>query len=111
MKFINDLTKGIFALILKRHIISNMVGSAEMRVEVGSPMELFPSDSLLVASDGVTDNLRMGELIELVRGGAVERAGQHLIEACRTRMEDTAPTGDAPSKPDDLTCLLYRFSS
>ncbi|MDA1266365.1 MAG: serine/threonine-protein phosphatase [Planctomycetota bacterium] len=94
-----------------RHIISNMVGSREMRVELGSPMDLVPTDSVLVASDGVTDNLRTGELIELVRGGTVERAGQHLIEACRARMDDLTPRGGAPSKPDDLTCLLYRGSS
>lgn len=94
-----------------RHIIANMIGSAEMRVEVGSPLELGEGDTLLLASDGVTDNLRVAELVELVRGGTLERAGRALVEACGERMGEAGPGAAAPGKPDDLTCLLYRFSS
>jgi len=93
-----------------RHIISNMVGSREMRVEVGSPVDLEEGDTLIVASDGVTDNLRLGELVELARGGTLERAGHALVEASQARMDDPEAI-DAPSKPDDLTCLVYRASS
>ena len=93
-----------------RHIISNMVGSREMRVEVGSPVALEEGDTLVVASDGVTDNLRLGELVELARGGSLERAGRAVVEASRARMDDPE-AADAPSKPDDPTCLLYRASS
>lgn len=93
-----------------RNIISNMVGSRGMRVEVGSPVELEEGDTLLVASDGVTDNLRLGELVELARGGSLERAGRAVVEASQSRM-DEPEADDAPSKPDDLTCLVYRASS
>ncbi len=89
-----------------RHIISNVVGSRQMRVEVGAPLTLEPGDTLLIASDGVTDNLRAAELIELVRGGSLRRAGEALAETCRGRMQ--AADGEEPSKPDDLTFLLYR---
>lgn len=92
-----------------RHIISNMVGSSEMRVEVGSPVPFDPGDTILVASDGVTDNLRMLEMIELLRGGTVRRAGPELIELCRDRM--AGDLSGVPSKPDDLTALVYRSNS
>jgi serine/threonine protein phosphatase PrpC len=94
-----------------RHIISNMVGSSEMRVEVGSPVTLEKGDTLLVASDGVTDNLRLAELVELLSGDTLGEVGPAVIGACRARMLHFDPSGDAPSKPDDLTCLLYRASS
>ena len=75
------------------------------------PIDLHAGDTLLIASDGVTDNLRMGELAELVRGGTLERAGRTVVEACRSRMEHPDAGWETPSKPDDLTCLIYRCSS
>lgn len=89
-----------------RHIISNMVGSAEMKIEIGSPLALARGDTLLVASDGVTDNLLRAELVEIIRGGTLERAGESLVAICRDRM--ASDDDDRPSKPDDLTFLLFR---
>ena len=94
-----------------RHIISNMVGSSQMRVDVGTPLPLEEGDTVLVASDGVTDNLRLAELVGLLGGDALGEVGRAVIGACRARMHHFDPSGDAPSKPDDLTCLLYRASS
>lgn len=87
-------------------VVLNLVGNADMRIELGSVMALSPRDTVLVASDGLLDNLRLEEIVEIVRCGALKVAAARLAEACRARM--LAPEGDAPSKPDDLTAVLFR---
>ncbi|MGI9590762.1 MAG: PP2C family protein-serine/threonine phosphatase, partial [Myxococcota bacterium] len=41
-----------------RHIISNFVGGADLRIEMGSGLHLAERDTLCLASDGLADNLR-----------------------------------------------------
>ena len=41
----------------ERHVISNVIGSEQMRIEIGPPIEMAPRDTLLLASDGLLDNL------------------------------------------------------
>ena len=90
----------------ERHLVSNMVGMAEMRIEMSPPIELAPRDTVVLASDGVFDNLYVSEVIDLVRTGSLAEAGARLFEQCEQRM---AQAGDGhPNKPDDLTFVLYR---
>lgn len=89
-----------------RHFVSNVVGLEGMSIEVGAITELSPRDTLLLASDGLTDNLTVAEIVEQIRKGPLERAARELIAICRERMR--TPGGEAPSKPDDLTVVLYR---
>jgi serine/threonine protein phosphatase PrpC len=89
-----------------RHLISNMVGSASMRVEMGPLLELAPRDTLLIASDGLLDNLHLHEIVERMRKGTLDEAAQALAEACQRRMLQA--TDGEPSKPDDVTIVLYR---
>ena len=44
-----------------RHIISNIVGSPAMRIEIGPPSQMATFDTLLLASDGLLDNLHVNE--------------------------------------------------
>ena len=88
------------------HLISNMVGAADMRIEVGSPRTLSPRDTVLLASDGVLDNVHLEEIVELVRRGPLDVAAQKLVDQCRERMRGTDEA--APSKPDDTTFITYR---
>ncbi len=90
----------------ERHLVSNFVGSADMHVQVGSETDLAPRDTLVIASDGLFDNLYVEELTELVRTGPLERCAVRLAEACRRRMLGQDP--DHPGKPDDLSFILYR---
>ncbi len=90
----------------ERHLVSNVVGSQEMRIEIGSRITLAPRDTLLLASDGLFDNLHLEEIVEAIRKGPLEQAMQRLTEEAVERMEHTRP--GLPSKPDDLTCILYR---
>jgi serine/threonine protein phosphatase PrpC len=75
-------------------------------VEVGSPLSLARRDTVLLATDGVFDNLRLPEIVDTIRVKPLERVAVRLAEVARRRME--APTEGLPSKPDDLTFILYR---
>lgn len=93
----------------ERHFISNAVGTADMRIEVGSPMRLAPRDTVLLATDGLFDNLHVGEITEIVRRGPLPRAGAELFRRARERMQSPeSQRPSSPSKPDDLTFVLYR---
>ncbi|MBX3372303.1 MAG: serine/threonine-protein phosphatase [Phycisphaeraceae bacterium] len=93
-----------------RHILSNMLGSRDMHVEVGSAMRMGRRDTLLLASDGLFDNLLTKTIIDTARCGAPARAAARLIELAGRRMGDTGDGADAPGKPDDLTFILLRLA-
>jgi serine/threonine protein phosphatase PrpC len=89
-----------------RHIVSNMVGSAEMRIDVGSALRMCPRDTVLLGSDGLFDNLPIPEIVELVRTRPLPEVAKILSAECDLRMQSPDP-GQA-SKPDDLTFVLFR---
>jgi len=90
----------------ERHLVSNIVGHSSMSIEVGSRVSLALRDTVLVASDGLADNMSTQEIIEAIRKGPVERAAATIFEVCKDRMMN--PTDGQPSKPDDLSFVLYR---
>ena len=91
-----------------RHVISNVIGSEQMRIEMGPHVEMAPRDTLVLASDGLFDNLLPSEIVELVRSGPLDQAVSDLAEEAQRRM--MSQLGAAPSKPDDLTVIAYRPS-
>ena len=90
----------------ERHILSNVIGADDMRIEVGTPVPLSVRDTVLLASDGLLDNLTMDEIIEAIRKGPILAACERLMGAAERRMEGKEQ--DKPSKPDDLTIVLFR---
>jgi serine/threonine protein phosphatase PrpC len=89
-----------------RHVVSNILGTPQMRIEIGSPIRLARYDTLLLATDGLLDNLHTEEIIARMRKGPLNRALRALADDARGRM--TAPQPAEPSKADDLTFVLYR---
>jgi serine/threonine protein phosphatase PrpC len=89
-----------------RHVISNVIGSERMRIEIGPAVEMALRDTLVLASDGLLDNLLPSEIVELVRSGPLDLAIGDLVEEAQRRM--LSNIGAAPSKPDDLTVIAYR---
>lgn len=89
-----------------RHFVSNVVGSRDMSIEIGQWIDLAARDTILLASDGLFDNLFTHEIIDCIRKGKLESGVQSLAEIAVERM--TSPIPDVPSKPDDLTILAYR---
>lgn len=90
----------------ERNVVSNMVGFPDMRIEIGPGIRLAPLDTVVLASDGLFDNLYIEEIANIVRRGSLERVMPHLAAVCEERMR--APVAGAPSKPDDLAFMLLR---
>lgn len=93
----------------QRHLILNAVGFAEMRIELGAPLPLARHDTVLLASDGLTDNLTLDEIVAGIRKGPLCEAVAALTSLARQRMLAEQP--GYPCKPDDLTILAYRRSA
>lgn len=89
-----------------RSLISNIVGAPDMRIDVGSAIELAARDTVLIASDGLTDNLSVAEIVTIIRKGPLKEAGDALARLCRDRMVSTDPAH--PAAQDDLTFVLFR---
>jgi serine/threonine protein phosphatase PrpC len=93
----------------ERHVISNVIGSEQMRVEMGPAIEMAARDTLVLASDGLLDNLLPAEIVELVRVGPLGQALSQLVAVALERMNGKATANSAtPSKPDDLTVIAFR---
>src|SRR3954469_24011784 len=90
----------------ERHVISNVIGSDQMRIEIGPPTEMALRDTLLLASDGLFDNLLPDEIVGIIRSGPLDRAVATLVGLAQERM--SKPMDGVPSKPDDLTVIAYR---
>jgi serine/threonine protein phosphatase PrpC len=88
------------------HVISNVIGSNDMRMEIGSKIPLAPLDTLLVASDGLFDNVLPDEIVEIIRTGPVGEGAAALCRLARKRMANGDK--DKPSKPDDFSAILFR---
>ncbi len=93
----------------QRHVLFNVVGSPEMRVEVGPVLQLAVRDTVLLASDGLFDNLFIDEIVDAIRVGLLEAAADRLVERVSSRMNGEG-AADHPCKPDDLTIVLFRPS-
>ena len=90
----------------ERHLVSNFLGTTDMKIDIGTPVELRPRDTVLIASDGLMDNVHVHEIIEHIRKGPAEAAVDEVVKLARSRMESN--NGKDPSKPDDLSLILYR---
>ncbi len=88
------------------HLVSNVLGAEDTRIEVGSSLRLARFDTALLGSDGLFDNLFVHEVVELLRRGALAQAMQGLVSAAQQRM--AAAGGPEPCKPDDLTLVAFR---
>lgn len=89
-----------------RHLVSNSMGQADMRIDVGASFDLSARDTLLLASDGLSDNLHVEEIVATVRKGPLDRAASSLAERALARMRSA--DAEQPCKPDDLTFALFR---
>ena len=73
-----------------------------MRIEVGAPFELAPYDTLMICSDGLTDNLPVDQIVCCIQNGPIDQALGKLVSLAITAM------AKENGHPDDLTIMLYR---
>jgi serine/threonine protein phosphatase PrpC len=90
----------------ERHLVYNFIGTADMRIDLCAEIKLSPRDTVLLASDGVTDNIHIHEITEIIRKGPMVKAIDAMTSLAKRRM--TIETMHQPSKPDDLSVILYR---
>lgn len=90
----------------ERHLISNYLGHPEMHIEIGPPLSLSRFDTVLIASDGLFDNLQVNEIADIIRKSSLSEVSQRLVELCHKRMRREDP--GYPSKPDDMSFILFR---
>jgi serine/threonine protein phosphatase PrpC len=88
------------------HLVSNLLGIGRVEVERRGPFALAAGDTLVVGSDGLFDNLLIRDVTRLVCGRPVDVAARELASEVERRM--TAPRAEDPSKPDDLSFVLFR---
>jgi serine/threonine protein phosphatase PrpC len=92
----------------ERHLVSNFIGTADMRIDIGAAVTLRAKDTVLVASDGLTDNIHMHEINDLMRSGPLQASLDAIVSLALRRM--TVESKHQPSKPDDLSIILFRKS-
>ena len=88
-------------------VLFNVIGSPDMRVEIGPALQLCVRDTVLLASDGLFDNLFIDEIVDSIRVGPLAEAADRLVERVGKRMCGNGAS-DQPCKPDDLTVVLFR---
>jgi serine/threonine protein phosphatase PrpC len=89
-----------------RYLVSNFLGTTDMRIDIGAEISLQARDTVLLASDGLMDNVHVEEIIERIRKGPLEDAAGRVVSLAQRRMTGVAPA--QPSKPDDLSLILFR---
>lgn len=89
-----------------RHVVSNYVGNPEMRIEIGPTLQLSRYDTVILATDGLFDNLTVSEIVDIIRKDSLKKVSRKLIDLSSKRMrhEET----DFPSKPDDVSFIVFR---
>lgn len=88
------------------HLVSNMLGGQDMRIELGATVRLSQRDTVIVASDGLSDNVHLDEIVERMRKGPLQEASDQLASLGSGRMRATEAS--MPSKPDDMTFIAIR---
>jgi serine/threonine protein phosphatase PrpC len=92
----------------ERHIVSNVLGSRDMHITIGSPVKMAAFDTLLAGSDGLFDNLHKQEIIEIIRKDSILACSQSLVQEATGRM--LSEQTDHPSKFDDMSFIIFRLN-
>ena len=94
------------------NLITNCLGSADLKVEIGLFQSLAVRDTLLVASDGLFDNVSREQVARTVCKGELRTQVSRLVNIARKRMTGEAMgfSGSLPGKEDDLTLICFRPS-
>ncbi len=95
----------------ERHLVSNGLGVVPMSLHLGPRLDLGAGDTALLATDGVTDNVREAEVADSLRGADLPLATAQLTDLCLERMRRSLTTrtrSPRVGKADDLTLLAIR---
>lgn len=91
-----------------RHLLSSAIGIDAMRLEVCPRAKASRRDTLVMGSDGMFDNVFEHEILEVIRTRDLDKAATELAALVAQRM---VPGAGPPSKPDDMSFVLFRPAS
>lgn len=94
-----------------RHIVSNVVGDDDMSISLGPQLQMAARDTLILCSDGLSDNVSTDEIAAIMRTGPLRQACDDVVRLARSRMHEADDRFDQPGKPDDLTVIACRFAA
>ena len=89
-----------------RHVVNNIIGMPDMWIDIGKPVQLADLDTVILASDGLWDNLYRGEVAGLVGNRSLMECANGIFRMAIDRMK--RKPGSDFGKPDDLSFILYR---
>ena len=78
----------------------------DMWIDVGRPTQLAELDTVILASDGLWDNLYRDEVAGLMGNRSLMESASGIIRMATDRMK--REPGSRFGKPDDLSFILYR---
>ena len=90
-----------------RYLVSNILGHDPISIEISGNLKLATRDTILLATDGLFDNLYLAEICKIACERPILKACNGLAEAVTARMQN--PNQDLPRKLDDLTIILIRI--
>lgn len=101
---VNDLDEKERGYFKFRSMITRSVGGQENENFEVSAMNVQPGDRLLIASDGLTDQLKEGEILPWLLAQREDRAAERGLQQAAEKMslDGTA----ARSKADDISALV-----
>ncbi len=88
-----------------RSLVLNLLGLEDWNIGMSSIFNIDNRDTVLLCSDGLTDNLTNTEIIECIRKGPLLEGAQALLTLADERMRNAKGPYHAP---DDLTFMLFR---
>ncbi len=91
------------------HLVSNLLGIGKAEVELKGPVTLAPGSTLILGSDGLFDNLLIKEIGRRMGKRDLKVVAKELSDEVLRRM--TRPAPEDPSKPDDLSFILFRLDA
>lgn len=91
------------------HYIDNLIGDGLMHVEISSPFALSKLDTILLASDGLYDNILLEDLINFIRCGKAEEITYELGQCVKKQINPK--TGQNFIKEDDISFIIIRLNA
>ena len=91
----------------RRHVVSNVVGMTHTILDFGKSYQLEKTDTLLVGTDGIFDNLFQDEILTIISNGSLQESSKKLTDTCLQRMHNFVE--GIPHKPDDFSYTLFRL--
>ncbi len=91
------------------HLVSNILGQDAMRIDIGPTLAVDENDRILIASDGLFDNLGLDEIAKRLHDRHIREGVENIVRLASRRMTEDFKT--QPSKPDDLTVVAMQLES